>query len=460
MVDDKPDNLRLVSDLLKKQGYKVRSVLNGPMALKAAQAKLPDLILLDINMPEMDGYEVCQALKADEGTQTVPVIFLSALDAVLDKVKAFSVGGADYISKPFQVEEMLARIESQLKLQRTQKLLVAQNAQLEQEILTRQQSEAREREKAEQLAQMLETLKQTQTQLIQTEKMAGLGQVVAGIAHEINNPVTFIHGNLSHATGYFQDLVNLLVLYQQVYPKPEPEIQEALEDVGLDFLIEDLQKLLGSMKVGSDRIRAIVRGLLNFSRLDQAELKSVNLHEGIDNTLMLLQHRLCPSNKGREIAVIKEYASLPDVTCYPSQMNQVFINLLNNAIDALETTSEVAGETSGAAEETVEETRSYPDNADDVLAPTIRIGTEMTDRETVKISIADNGPGMSEAVRSRIFDPFFTTKPVGQGTGLGLSISYQIIVEQHQGHLSCSSSPGNGTEFTLEIPTKEGESIN
>ena len=441
VVDDKPDNLRLVSDLLKNQGYKVRSVLNGPMALKAAQAKLPDLILLDINMPEMDGYEVCQALKANAVTQAVPVIFLSALDAVLDKVKAFSVGGADYISKPFQVEEMLARIESQLKLQQAKKLLVEQNAQLEQEILTRQQSEAREREKAEQLTQMLETLKQTQTQLIQTEKMAGLGQVVAGIAHEINNPVTFIHGNLSHANGYFEDLVKLLELYQQVYPSPEPVIQEALEDVGLDFLIEDFQKLLGSMKVGSDRIRNIVQGLLNFSRLDQAELKSVNLHEGLDNTLMLLQHRLRPSGTGTTIAVVKNYAPLPLVTCYPSQMNQVFINLLNNAIDALETLED---------EEDISSDDSTP-----LPELTIRICTELTDRETVKIKIADNGPGMSDAVRTRIFDPFFTTKPVGQGTGLGLSISYQIIVEQHQGHLRCKSSVGKGTEFTLEIPMIE-----
>ena len=291
VVDDKPDNLRLLSDLLKEQGYKVRSVMSGQTALKAAQARSPDLILLDINMPQMDGYEVCQHLKAEPQTQDIPVIFISALDEVLDKVKAFSVGGVDYMTKPFQIGEVLARIENQLKLRWAQKVLAKQNALLEQEVRTRQQSEARERERAAQLAKALETLKQTQAQLIQTEKMSGLGQMVAGIAHELNNPVTFIYGNLTHANDYFEDLLELIELYQQVYPTPVSPLQQALEEIGLDFLIEDLRKLLGSMKAGSDRIRAIVEGLLNFSRHDQAEMKAVNLHEGNDNDLMILQHR-------------------------------------------------------------------------------------------------------------------------------------------------------------------------
>jgi len=451
VVDDKPDNLRLLSDLLKEQGYKVRSVMSGQTALKAAQARSPDLILLDINMPQMDGYEVCQHLKAEPQTQDIPVIFISALDEVLDKVKAFSVGGVDYMTKPFQIGEVLARIENQLKLRWAQKVLAKQNALLEQEVRTRQQSEARERERAAQLAKALETLKQTQAQLIQTEKMSGLGQMVAGIAHELNNPVTFIYGNLTHANDYFEDLLELIELYQQVYPTPAPPLQQALEEIGLDFLIEDLRKLLGSMKAGSDRIRAIVEGLLNFSRHDQAEMKAVNLHEGIDNALMILQHRLRQQNTP-QIEAIREYAQLPLVNCYPSQINQVFMNLLNNAIDALEVCASLNGEMLAGSEQPANLPTCQPES---VSKPTIWICTEARENGTVIIRIADNGPGMSEEVRSRIFDPFFTTKTVGQGTGLGLSISYQIVVEQHHGKLTCDSSPGKGTEFTIEIPMLE-----
>ena len=451
VVDDKPDNLRLLSDLLKEQGYKVRSVMSGQTALKAAQARSPDLILLDINMPQMDGYEVCQHLKAEPQTQDIPVIFISALDEVLDKVKAFSVGGVDYMTKPFQIGEVLARIENQLKLRWAQKVLAKQNALLEQEVRTRQQSEARERERAAQLAKALETLKQTQAQLIQTEKMSGLGQMVAGIAHELNNPVTFIYGNLTHANDYFEDLLELIELYQQVYPTPVSPLQQALEEIGLDFLIEDLRKLLGSMKAGSDRIRAIVEGLLNFSRHDQAEMKAVNLHEGIDNALMILQHRL-RQQKTPQIEAIREYAQLPLVNCYPSQINQVFMNLLNNAIDALDLCASLNGEMLAGSEQPANLPTCQPES---VSKPTIWICTEARENGTVIIRIADNGPGMSEEVRSRIFDPFFTTKTVGQGTGLGLSISYQIVVEQHHGKLTCDSSPGKGTEFTIEIPMLE-----
>ena len=304
------------------------------------------------------------------------------------------------------------------------------------------QSETREREKAIQLQQTLEKLQRTQAQLIQTEKMSSLGQMVAGVAHEINNPINFIYGNLAHADSYFQDLLQLISLYQQTYPLPPNPIQQAIEEIDLDFTIADLQKLLGSMKVGSDRIRNIVQGLRNFSRLDQARMKPVNLHEGIDNTLMLLQHRLRHPGNRFNIEIVKEYGQLPQVVCYASQLNQVFMNVLVNAIDAVEE----------SRRQKAEGRRQREDEINDSPSSVIKIRTAATRENTVTIWIIDNGPGMDEEVRSRIFDPFFTTKPVGQGTGLGLSISYQIVVERHNGQLTCQSSPEQGTTFTIELP--------
>lgn len=287
---------------------------------------------------------------------------------------------------------------------------------------------------ANQLSEAIQNLKQTQTQLIQSEKMSSLGQMVAGIAHEINNPVNFITGNLSHASNYIQDILDILELYQQFYPEPAPEIQELAESLDLDFIATDLPKLLSSMRIGADRIRQIVLSLRNFSRLDEAEMKPVDVHEGIDSTLLILQSRLKPTSGKPGIQLNKEYGELPAIDCYPGQLNQVFMNVLANAIDALE---------------------EQPD-------PIITIHTELLQDQgtlgglpgqpAVLISIQDNGPGMPEAVRTHLFDPFFTTKPIGKGTGLGLSISYQIVVEKHQGQFECRSEPGQGAEFRIVIP--------
>jgi signal transduction histidine kinase len=303
------------------------------------------------------------------------------------------------------------------------------------------------------LSETVETLKHTQAQLIQTEKMSSLGQMVAGIAHEINNPVSFIYGNLDHASEYVEDLFKLIFLYQRHYPAPIEEIQQLIKEMDLEFLCEDLPRLLCSMKTGADRIREIVLGLRNFSRLDESAMKAVNLHEGIDSTLLILQSRLTSQNGRPKIEIIQEYGNLPRVTCYASQVNQVVMNILNNAIDVLEEWEKFAGESPL-------ETMSYSSS---VLAlanvpnqpprtPKILLQTEVCDRDWVQIRIADNGPGMSETVRAKIFDPFFTTKPVGQGTGLGLSISYSIIVEKHGGKLHCNSTPGEGTEFIITLP--------
>jgi signal transduction histidine kinase len=292
-------------------------------------------------------------------------------------------------------------------------------------------------DKAQQLQKALRKLASTQAQLIQTEKMSSLGQLVAGIAHEINNPVSFIYGNLTHASQYTEDLLDLVQLCQQHCAQSSPEIQAKIKAIDLDFISEDLPKLLDSMKIGADRISKIVLSLRNFSRLDEADMKPVDIHQGIDSTLLLLQQRLRATPKYPEIQVIKKYDNLPRIECYAGQLNQVFMNLLTNAIDALEE-SLVNSHLSLANEKTANK-------------PQISIRTKIQG-DTVAIHIADNGPGITKELHQRLFDPFFTTKSVGKGTGMGLSISYQIIVEKHRGKLQCISAPGQGAEFIITIP--------
>lgn len=310
-------------------------------------------------------------------------------------------------------------------------------------------SESQLRKQATELEQTLNKLKQTQTQLVQSEKMYSLGMMVAGIAHEINNPVSFVYGNITPASEYIEHLLELVNLYRQHYPKPVPVIEEYAQTIDLDFLIEDLPKLLESMKVGAERIRDIVASLRTFSRIDQTEMTRVNIHEGLDTTLQILQHRLKEKPRRPSIDIIKKYGAIPPVECYSGQLNQVFMNILANAIDALES-MRVSSE---QVESELFKTH---------LSPQIQICTELLEaREStlgspsVVIRIIDNGPGMTERVRLLLFDPFFTTKPVGQGTGLGLSISYQIIVAKHGGQLRCISAPGKGTEFIIEIPIRQ-----
>ena len=289
--------------------------------------------------------------------------------------------------------------------------------------------------KAQQLEATLQELSHTQAQLIQTEKMSSLGQLVAGVAHEINNPVNFIYGNICHASEYIKDLLDLIALYQQNYSQPLPEIRDKIKAIDLDFLCQDLPKILHSMNIGAERIRQIVLSLRNFSRLDETAMKPVNIHEGIDNTLLLLQYRLKPKPGYPEIKIVKEYGNLPSVSCYAAQLNQVFMNLLANAIDALE--ESVA-------------------NGKQIAKPIIHIRTQIktapSGSDRVVITIADNGPGMTPEVREHLFETFFTTKPIGKGTGIGLSISYQIIAERHHGELQCFSTPGQGAEFVIIIP--------
>ncbi|WP_354635113.1 CHASE2 domain-containing protein [Planktothricoides raciborskii] len=292
-------------------------------------------------------------------------------------------------------------------------------------------------QRTKQLSATLQELKSTQTQLIQAEKMSALGQLVAGIAHEINNPTNFIYGNLDHAEDYFNDLIELIELYQDYYPSPGEEIEKFMEEIELEYLTEDFSKVLHSMKIGASRIREIVKSLRTFSRLDEAEIKDVDIHEGIDSTLMILDNRLQQKKDRPEIQVIKEYGKLPPINCYAGQLNQVFMNLLTNAIDAIES-----------------QPIKNDLNSHSSSHSWIKIVTKMKNAAEIEIAIADNGPGIPDEVKHRLFDPFFTTKPVGKGTGLGLSISYSIIVEKHGGQLEVNSTPGKGTEFIISIPVK------
>lgn len=293
-------------------------------------------------------------------------------------------------------------------------------------------------QRSQELENTLNSLHTMQAQMIQSEKMSALGQMVAGIAHEINNPVSFIYGNLSHITEYTHDLLRLIELYHRYFPNPPDEIQTERQAIDLEFLEKDAIMVLHSMNIGTERIRDIVLSLRNFSRLDESEIKAVDIHEGIDNTLMILQHRLKATDKSPGIQIIREYGELSNVKCYAGQVNQVFMNILANAIDALEEFN---------ANLTYQEIEEQPSR--------ITIRTSVVDSQWAKIAIADNGIGIPESIQKQVFNPFFTTKPVGKGTGMGMAISYQIITEKHRGKLEVFSTPGDGAEFVIQIPLQQ-----
>lgn len=294
-------------------------------------------------------------------------------------------------------------------------------------------------QKTTELANTLKELKNTQAKLIHSEKMSSLEQLVAGIAHEINNPVSFIHSNLDPASNYILDILELIQLYQKYFPQPPQAIIDHINFIDLNFIIEDLPRLINSMEIGTERIRDIVMSLRSFSRLDEAEIKRVDIHDGINSALMILNHRIKATQNRPRIHIYKKYGNLPLVECYSSQLNQVFMNILVNAIDAIEE---------------LYKNKDDSQQNNNQFTPTIHIHTEAKQSEAIIIRIADNGVGIPKKVQKKLFDPFYTTKAVGKGTGLGLSISYQIITHKHGGSLKCVSTPGEGAEFMIEIPTR------
>jgi len=382
--------------------------------------KLLDLETIEVDDVEKIGDPAAKKFLQSHGFSSILILPIQTRSGQLGILTCGHCGGA----RPWNDEELelLAGVSEQLAVALNQAELYQESHAYAVEAQT----------KAQQLQATLEELQATQTQLIQTEKMSSLGQMVAGIAHEINNPVSFIYGNLAHADEYVKQLFQLIELYREHYPHPVAEIEDYSEEIEWEFLKEDLPKLCSSLKVGANRIKSIVLSLRNFSRLDEAQMKSVDLHEGIDSTLLILQNRL---SNDRGINLVKQYGEIPKVECYASQVNQVFINIINNAIDALESYN-----------------ASLSTNGRGAMA--IVISTERIHPDFVTITIADNGPGISNEVKQRIFDPFFTTKPIGKGTGLGLSISYEIIVQKHKGSIECISEPGKGTKFIINLPLR------
>ncbi|WP_375474253.1 response regulator [uncultured Nostoc sp.] len=576
IVDDVPNNLKVLSDTLAQAGFEVAIATSGEGALQQLEHASVSLILLDVMMPGMNGFETCQCIKANPKTRNIPIIFITALSESVNKVTGFELGAIDYITKPFQQGEVLARVRTHLKLNQLSQSLEARNTELQK--LT-EQLEQRVTERTQELFASIETLKQTQqlmrlvfdtiphwvgwkdinsvflgcnqsladalnlsspdeivgktdydlqtskeesdwyrvcdrrimesgqaelhlieewqradgqqiwldtskmplrdakgnvfgillvtediterqlaqeelkqqkqnleealaelqgtqVQLVQSEKMSALGNLVAGVAHEINNPVGFLGSNIQPALNYIKDIFGLIDLYQQEYSTPSKIIQDEIEVIDLDYIREDLPKLVGSMQEGVKRIRDISTSLRTFSRADSDRPIACNIHDGIDSTILILKHRLKPSETHPEIQVIKEYGQLPLVECFAGQLNQVFMNILANAIDALEESN---------IGRSFEEIKTNPN--------CITIFTKISDcKQQINIKIKDNGKGMNEQIKSKIFDHLFTTKAVGKGTGLGLAIARQIIEETHGGKLSFDSVVGKGTEFIIEIP--------
>lgn len=378
---------------------------NPHQALQMAANLAPTVILQDLVMPEMDGITLMQQFRAEPATHDVPIVVLSSNDEPQMKAEAFALGANDYLVKLPDKIELIARIRYHSQAYRNRQAQIAVQV---------------ARAQAQELEQALQELRRTQTQLIQSEKLSSLGQMLAGIAHEINNPINFIYGNLKYIGDYMQDLLQLVKFYQQHYPEPPAAIQSFLEEISYDFLVEDFPQTVQSTAVGVDRMVQIVLSLRNFARQDSSEMSVVDLHAGIDSTLLILNHRI-----KQGIQVVKQYGQIPLVECYPAQLNQVFMNILSNAIDAL-------------LEQSLQ------------LNKQIWIETNMVNNQ-IQIRIIDNGVGIADTIKEKLFEPFFTTKPVGKGTGLGLSICQQII-NKHHGRIQVLSEPAKGTEFLIQLP--------
>ena len=412
VVDDTPANLTLLDEMLSIHFKEVRLFTDGLFALESAKSSPPNLILLDVMMPQINGYDVCQRLKADDKLKNIPVIFISAKNETFDKVKAFNVGGVDYITKPFQIEEVLARVETHLKLHFYRLQLEEKNASLK---------------------NALEALKDAQLQLIQSKTMASLGTLTAGIAHEINNPVNAINSSRISLKRMLDKLQQLGSLYEQISTDNLDSQLEIIknykEEINLDVLLEGINDLLNNIERGSKRTIDIIQSLKTFTHTDLSQKENINIHENLDSTLMLLNHKIKD-----KITIQKDYGDVPDIQCFPGKINQVFMNLISNSIDAINEKKDESG------------------------FGKITIKTSLIKKSSNKfleVSISDTGCGVPDEIKERIFEPFFTTKEVGKGTGLGLSISHGII-QNHLGSITVESKIGIGTTFTILLPFNQG----
>ena len=401
-----------LQELLERGGHEVIVVPDGKDGLDLARQLSPDLIICDGTLPQIAWLELCHLIKADRELATVYFILLTTPDRFNDAAE-LDESIDDFVFKPIVRQELLGRVRAGL---RSRELMIK-------------------------LERSDQALQQSRERMLEGEKMSNLGNLVSGIAHEINNPITFIYSNLTHVQTYATDLIELLQLYQKQLVNPSLEILQKQQDMDVEFVLEDLLKIVSSMRTGSDRIRQIILSVQDFSRNDRSGWQLFDISDGLENTLLLLQHRL-PAREGRrDIKVIKEYGNLPQIECYAGQLNQAFLNIINCAIDTLEESSQ-------------EFDRSESVN----FRPVIWIRTKVVNAQQISIEIADNGMAMSEDVKAQIFDPFFIAQPGGEGSGLGLAVSYQIVVDQHKGELKCFSEPGKGNEFKLKIPLRHSSS--
>jgi two-component system, NtrC family, sensor kinase len=415
IVDDKPDNLRLLSNILIAEGYKVRKALNGRLAIDAAQLEPPDLILLDIMMPEVDGYQICQDLKANPQTQKISVIFLSALDNVADKVKAFTVGGVDYITKPFQQEEVLARVKTHLQVRKLNQSLQAQNTLLEQEIQHRQQVEA-------ELTKTLQELQDTQAQIIVKEKLASLGALMGGIAHELRNPLNFVN---NYAEGSMELIEEMATELKAQASHLEAEALDSLQE-----LVQEVRENATSIHQHGQRAERIIENMMQHVRAEPGEQQLIHLPHLLEEAIALAYYSRRSITDGLNVKIETRHdPSMMSFKGVPSDLSRALINLIDNALYAVHKRQQQTGS---------------------AFQPTILVTTQKLDNQ-IELKIRDNGIGIAPELQSKIFDPFFTTK-ANQGTGLGLSITYDIIVGQHHGALSVTSEPDSYTEFTVILP--------
>ena len=402
-----PMTFEVIQQLLSGEGHQVRVGRDLQHGLDLARQMSPDLIICDGTYPEIEWLDVCRLLNADRELTAVYVILLAAPDQF--DAEKLDVLVDDFVLQPIVKQELLGRVRAGL----------------------------RSRKLRAQLDRSQQKLQQSRQQILQNEKMSNLGELVSGIAHEINNPITFIYSNLTHVQTYVADLIQLLRMYQKQLVNPSQEILQKQQDMDVDFVLDDLLKIVSSMRTGSDRIRQIILSVQEFSRSDQSGWQLFDVSDGLENTLLLLQHRL-PAREGRrDIKVVKEYGNLPQIECYAGQLNQAFLNIINYAIDALEESSQDLNESEASN-----------------FKPVISIRTQVIGSQRICIEITDNGMVISEDINTQKFDQFFVAKPAIEASNLGLSISYGIIVEQHKGELKCFSESGKGTQFRIELPQR------